>query len=78
MMLPEYEYEVVFVYELVNVSTVVYVNEDYVGEGGHYETIESKVVQAAQEKVVDSTGLDVILSELLDVEVKHTGTIGGN
>jgi len=73
----ELEYEVVFVYELVNVSTIVYINEEYVGEGGHYETIESKAVQWAQNKVEEQTGLDVVLSKLLDVEVKLTGKIGG-
>ena len=73
--MPEYEYEVTFVYELVNVSTIVYVTEEYVGENGHYETIESKAVQWAQTRVEEQTGLDIMLGDLIDLEVKHTGTI---
>lgn len=75
----ELEYEVVFVYELVNISTLVYITDEYVGDtdNDHYETIESKAVAWAQIKVEEQTGLDIVLRDLIDLEVKHTGTIGG-
>ncbi len=73
----DWEYEVMFMYESVNVSTVVYVNDDYVGDGGHYETVESKAVMWAQTKVEEQTGLDVVLGDLVGLEVKLTGQIGG-
>lgn len=79
-MLPEYEYEVRFIIGGVNITTVVYVDDEYVGEGdgNHYATIEDKAQNYAAVRVHEDTGWDLDTEVFDDVECTHTGTIGGN
>jgi hypothetical protein len=76
----EYEYEVRFIIGGVNITTVVYVDDEYVGEGEgcHYATIEDKAQNYGAVRVFEDTGWDINDEVFDDVECTHTGTIGGN
>jgi hypothetical protein len=78
--MPEYEYEVRFIVGGVNITTVVYVDDEYVGEGDdyHYATIEDKAQNYAAVKVFEDTGWDINDEVFDELECSHTGTIGGN
>jgi hypothetical protein len=78
--MPEYEYEVRFIVGGVNITTVVYVDDENVGEGEgcHYSTIEDKAQNYAAVRVHEDTGWDVSNQVFDEVECLHTATIGGN
>jgi hypothetical protein len=80
MIMPEYEYEVRFIIGGVNITTIVYVDDENVGEGDGYDypTIEDKAQNYGAVKVFEDTGWDVSGEVFDEVECLHTGTIGGN
>ena len=77
MFMPDYEYEVTFHYELVNVSTIVYINEDYVGDGenDHYGSLKQKAIEHALQKIGENINFSD--EHYDDVSVSLTGMIGG-
>lgn len=70
----EYEYEVVFGYDTVNVVTIVWVTEE--GVGDQFDDLQQKAEYYAELKIQEQAGLDVSAAD--EVSSRLTATIGGN
>lgn len=75
----EYEYEVLFIVGGVNIRTIVYLDDENIGEGENFiwKTVEDKAQDYAARKVYEDTGLDFDVDVCDEVSVMHTATIGG-